>query len=87
MMSSFSNFAIERSLLAIPNASYNKGSKSTGGVFDLPTQVTIKLHNLDIAELMLFEPADHHLEIEHYTTSGMLYAFLKQMFNVSNEHS
>ena len=41
MMSFFSNFAIERSILAIPHASYNKGSKGTGGAFDLPTQVTI----------------------------------------------
>ena len=37
----FSNFAIECSILAIPHASYNKGSKGTGGAFDLPTQVTI----------------------------------------------
>ena len=41
MTSLFSNFAIERSILAIPHASYNKGSKGTGGAFDLPTQVTI----------------------------------------------
>ena len=42
MTSSFNNFVIERSILAIPHASYNKGSKGTGGAFDLPTQVTIK---------------------------------------------
>ena len=27
---------------AIPYASYNKGSKGTGGAFDLPTQVKMK---------------------------------------------
>ena len=42
MTSLFNNFVIERSILAIRHASYNKGSKGTGGAFDLPTQVTKK---------------------------------------------
>ena len=42
MTSSFNNFVIEHSILAIPHVSYNKGSKGTGSALDLPTQVTIK---------------------------------------------
>ena len=41
MMSLFNSFVIEHSMLAIPNASYNKGSEVMGGAFDLPTQIMI----------------------------------------------
>ena len=41
MTSSFNNFVIESSILAILHTSYNKGSKGMGCAFDLPTQVTI----------------------------------------------
>ena len=40
MTSSFNNFVI----LAIPHASYSKGSKGMGGAFDLPMQVTISTY-------------------------------------------
>lgn len=42
MKSSFNTFDIERSVPAIWYATYNKENKSTGGAFELPTQVTIK---------------------------------------------
>ena len=48
MTSSFNNFVIERAILAVPYASYNKGSKGTGGAFDLPMQVTINVNTGDM---------------------------------------
>ena len=45
LTSSFNNFVIECSILAILHTSYNRGSKGMGGAFDLPMRVTISLNN------------------------------------------